>query len=412
MKYCIDKQLNNKAIAVKNKQWPQNHEIKINFIAGNGAQINFVKNVCVEYEKFINLKFNFINVGKSDVRISFVNDGSWSYIGTDALQIPQTQATMNFGWLDKETVLHEFGHMLSLGHEHQNPQGGIQWNINNVVNHLSAPPNSWDYQTIIWNVIKKYETDQIIGTEFDPKSIMLYPIPKEWTTNGFSSDFNTDISEKDIELLSSLYPKKTINSNLKLMKDIYLDKKDLERQTEDFIIRLASLIGVNLDKKDKKKLNIDITMGNITKLILILFFLSCCNIISYSQGVQKQLIGKVTSSVFLSGSAQVAFSSDFGYTANDIQTGDRYSVRTGTNVIEYVIDSTSTSGLLTGFNLKLFITALNGYSGAFPTATAEIYRPTTNIGLSLLDNSAPAFLQWGLVNRNMLLIDSLTGIWD
>ena len=41
--------------------------------------------------------------------------------------IPLNQATMNLGWQDEGVVLHEFGHTLGFIHEHQNPEGGIQW---------------------------------------------------------------------------------------------------------------------------------------------------------------------------------------------------------------------------------------------------------------------------------------------
>ena len=55
-------------------------------------------------------------------------------------------------------------------------------------------------------MFKKYEPDALIGTELDPKSIMMYPIPKAWTLNGFSTDLNKALSETDRKLIRSAYP--------------------------------------------------------------------------------------------------------------------------------------------------------------------------------------------------------------
>lgn len=40
---------------------------------------------------------------------------------------------MNLGFVDRPTVLHEFGHSLGLIHEHQSPfPGGFEWNREEV----------------------------------------------------------------------------------------------------------------------------------------------------------------------------------------------------------------------------------------------------------------------------------------
>lgn len=59
--------------------------------------------------------------------------GSWSYLGTDATRVPKESFTMNLGFVDRPTVLHEFGHSLGLIHEHQSPfPGGFEWDRENV----------------------------------------------------------------------------------------------------------------------------------------------------------------------------------------------------------------------------------------------------------------------------------------
>ena len=59
--------------------------------------------------------------------------GSWSYIGTDAATIPKESFTMNLGFVDRSTILHEFGHSIGLIHEHQSPfKGGFEWNKDEV----------------------------------------------------------------------------------------------------------------------------------------------------------------------------------------------------------------------------------------------------------------------------------------
>ena len=137
----------------------------------------------------INIKFNFFdprdksrrtlfNPNLADIRIDFDPEGgAWSLLGTDCLSEDKKESTMNFGWFDVPTTLHEFCHALSMVHEHSNPNGKpINWSVCHVTQWANST-QGWDATTIKENIIEKYKVDQINGSEFDPLSIMLYFFP-------------------------------------------------------------------------------------------------------------------------------------------------------------------------------------------------------------------------------------------
>jgi Astacin (Peptidase family M12A)/Bacterial pre-peptidase C-terminal domain len=189
------------------KLWPNGSNIRIRFIGGTSQQQNLVRQHSVEWTEYANLKFEFISGSNAQIRIAFNDDGAWSYIGTDNLSIPSNQPTMNFGWLDQGVILHEFGHMLGMIHEHQTPFGNpIQWNKPVVNAALGGPPNNWDQPTIDHNMYAKYDVNQINGSDLDPKSVMLYSFPASWTLNGFHTEPNDALSAVDKEFARKVYP--------------------------------------------------------------------------------------------------------------------------------------------------------------------------------------------------------------
>ncbi len=185
------------------KRWPVGSTVRARFLGGTPAQQAIVRQFAPEWTRYANLRLEFTTSPQAEVRISFADDGSWSYIGTDCLGFPSNRATMNYGWLDQGVVLHEFGHALGLIHEHQNPVGGIQWNKSVVYQDLGGPPNNWPPETVDNNMFATYSVDQINGTSLDPKSIMLYSFPAAWTLTGFSTEENKVLSSIDKDFISS-----------------------------------------------------------------------------------------------------------------------------------------------------------------------------------------------------------------
>ncbi|MEZ4614045.1 MAG: hypothetical protein R2867_00825 [Caldilineaceae bacterium] len=104
--------------ALTGKLWSPGRTLRVRFLDGEAAIWQRVEPFAHQWSDYANIKFAFGNDPDAEIRISFLQPGSWSYIGTDALSIPKDQPTMNFGWLKQATpndeyscvVTHEFGH--------------------------------------------------------------------------------------------------------------------------------------------------------------------------------------------------------------------------------------------------------------------------------------------------------------
>jgi hypothetical protein len=205
-----------KAALVNQFKWQLGQTIRVQFLEGHPILRERVANIARLWTGpgMANLRLAFVDSGPSDVRVTFqLGQGSRSAVGTDALHYPN-QPTMNFGWLAPDSeeiklrsvVLHEFGHMMGLIHEHQTPLNPVKWNRSAVIKDLSGPPNNWDEATIQLNIFDSYDPAKVTGTARDPKSIMMYPIPAAWTLDGFTSTLNPDLSPLDRQLIGQVYP--------------------------------------------------------------------------------------------------------------------------------------------------------------------------------------------------------------
>ncbi len=190
--------------------------LRCRFLGGSPSVQNNVITHARRLEQHANVRFEFTASGTTNIRIGFdAGSGSWSYIGTDCDMLSQNVKTMNFGWFNANTtyedysatVQHEFMHSLGALHEHQSPGATIRWNEPAVYEVYGGPPNYWDRATTKSNVIDKYGQAGIENTEFDPKSIMLYPIDPKLTLDNFGSEWNTDLSTRDRAFLSIQYPR-------------------------------------------------------------------------------------------------------------------------------------------------------------------------------------------------------------
>lgn len=217
---ALPKEGNERGALIKKFQWKPGQQIKVAFLDGIPSVQERVRRVATGWTGpgLANLKLIFQpDTNTADIRISFKEKGSWSTIGTSCRNITdKTRPTMNYGWLTEQStdeqvnrvVLHEFGHALGLTHEHMSPAGGIPWNKEQVIRDLSGPPNNWTLAQIENNMFRQFEAAETNFTTLDPQSIMMYPIPAKWTTNGFSVGTNATLSDTDKTFIRKQYPRR------------------------------------------------------------------------------------------------------------------------------------------------------------------------------------------------------------
>jgi hypothetical protein len=149
------------------------------------------------------------------VRINRGAGGYWSYLGTDILQIPSNQPTMNLQGFTMNTadsefyrvVRHETGHTLGFPHEH------LRAEIINGIDReraiaLFMATQGWTRQQVINQVLTPISESALIATAHaDPNSIMCYGLPGSIMLNGQPVPGGRDINALDAQLAALVYPK-------------------------------------------------------------------------------------------------------------------------------------------------------------------------------------------------------------
>jgi hypothetical protein len=171
--------------------------------------------------KVSGLYLNFVDkIEDSTIRINFdQTKGSWSQVGTDARSTPRDQPTLNLGWFNVRTILHEFGHVLGMVHEHQNPRGNtIDWDVPKLDAYMQRT-QGWNSAQVNDQIVKRYSVDQTNGSSFDKKSIMVYFYPSNLTLNNEGMKQNHRLSETDIEYIKKMYGFGSADSEIVLTPD-------------------------------------------------------------------------------------------------------------------------------------------------------------------------------------------------
>lgn len=211
------------------------------------STIDAVKKIVFErIQPIVGLKLEFTdNIQESTIRINFdPNQGAWSLLGTDCEDSYfRGKPTMNLGWLDVATTIHEFCHALGMIHEHQNPSGNtIQWNEQAVYN-WARQTQGWNEQTTKNNIIDRYQLDSVNGSEYDPKSIMLYFFPASLTLNNKGTQQNLTLSSNDVVYLNKMYPGSCTTPN-DFLQNIYGRSLEIQNESNEDIESHANIITI------------------------------------------------------------------------------------------------------------------------------------------------------------------------
>jgi hypothetical protein len=237
-------------LSAAKRRWENGRTLRVCFYNGNAAVVALIRSVASQWNDYSGVVLDFgaadqwfncldPRVGFPQIRVGFSERGYWSYIGSDSERYGGERApSMNFDSFHriysevrytaadvvksadpshKAAIRHEFGHALGLLHEHQNPnlhcREDIKWTgPKNVYDYFLAPPNEWSASEVDRNLgfIGATDPDYVEGAP-DPKSIMMYALPAHILKSGAASPCaaakNTELSDKDKQIVAALYPK-------------------------------------------------------------------------------------------------------------------------------------------------------------------------------------------------------------
>jgi hypothetical protein len=126
----------------------------------------------------------------------------------------------------RATVIHEFGHALGFMHEHQSPKVRYSWNMQQI-----SKDTGWSIQKVASNITEPLNQGQLnktslFVTAFDPRSIMIYYIPRRWVsatdnanpsacpskTKVFCVEPSLELSQLDKQTMAQIYPASNVEA--------------------------------------------------------------------------------------------------------------------------------------------------------------------------------------------------------
>jgi hypothetical protein len=187
--------------------------LRVAFLDGDAATQRFVLDVAKEWEQGLNLTFSESKDSNAELRVTFTGNGVWSKVGTRAGSVANGRPTMGLNGVTLTTdanlrrayVLHEFGHALGALHEHQRPGVPLTWKPE-IVYPYYLNTYGWSEEQVKKEVIRPLQYQDLVKSpEFDRLSVMMYPVLKDFTKEGFVQPWNSRITDTDRSLMATFY---------------------------------------------------------------------------------------------------------------------------------------------------------------------------------------------------------------
>ncbi len=211
---AVQENWTNEAAAPPTRFWRPGRLLRIHCLTNDTPLAQRVFDAASTWLRYASLTFELSRDPDAEVRLGFTPGATWSTIGTDALVVPWDQATANFGWLRRLTapqdlhavVLHVFGHILGLTHEHQPPATAIPWDRAAVYRYYAGLATPWTPAQVDQHLFDYYSQTVTQYAAFDPNSIMILPIPEGFTLGDFQVPWVPELSTSDEAFTAEHYP--------------------------------------------------------------------------------------------------------------------------------------------------------------------------------------------------------------
>jgi hypothetical protein len=205
--------------AITDRKWPSSGvRLTVGFLDNPPADLRKrILSHMNAWSKTANVHFSESQVDPQ-VRIARAgghDGGYWSYLGTEILEIPKDEPTMNlegFTMGEQESefhrvVRHETGHTLGFPHEHMRRELVERIDPEKAIKFFGAT-QGWSPEEVRQQVLTPLDDAELVETAHaDEHSIMCYQIPGSITKDGQPIIGGLDIDASDRAFVASLYPK-------------------------------------------------------------------------------------------------------------------------------------------------------------------------------------------------------------